>query len=240
LLKSTHKLTLKLWFTKWFIHFKKVRYVEYSSAEIEAIIKPHLPQTVPISVPRGEGKLVLLSAEVDMPKASDQLLCQLLCSFEINYLASPIYRAHLLVSLTAKPDYKQQQQAVYLAETRIVNIRLVKDEYSIIKDYKSLLTLFIPSPMLSLLTGTMKNAFNLMSSTVPVEMNDYLKLYVDGSKQRVLDYHQSQLEKRVAEMTQNESLRYNMDGNIWEEWVFINLGKEVVVEEGKLRFKLKS
>ena len=79
-----------------------------------------------------------------------------------------------------------------------------------------------------------------MSSTVPVEMNDYLKLYVDGSKQRVLDYHQSQLEKRVAEMTQSESLRYTMDENIWEEWVFINLGKEVVIEEGKLRFKLKS
>jgi hypothetical protein len=238
LFKSTHKLTLKLWFTKWFIHFKKIRYVEYSSAEIEDLIKPYLPQTLPISVPRGEGKLILLSTEVNMLKGSSLLHCKLLCSFEIYYLTNPIYRAHLLINLTAKPDYQQQRHAVFLAETRIVNIRLVKDEYSIIKDYKSLLLLFIPSQVLSLVTGTMKNAFNLMSSTVPIEMNDYLKLYIDGSKQRVLDYHQSQLEKRVSELVQSESLCYQMDENIWQEWVFINLGKNVVVEEGKLRFKL--
>jgi hypothetical protein len=237
LISAQNKIKIRLFIAKWLIRFNKLKHAEYTSDELGALVAEYLPQTFPVSVPRGKGSFTLLTADVSMPQLSSTIHVEVLSSFAVEYLANPIYRAHLTILLEAKPHYDVQGKYVGLKEVQITGIKLLHDEYSFLKDGHDILSNFVPSPMLSIFAGTMKTALSLVTGTSPSDANAYLQLYLGGSKQRVLDYHKPQLEKIVIEMAAGEEVRYQLDESNWEEQLFSQVGKEVVVEEGMLRFK---
>jgi hypothetical protein len=237
LISAQTKIKIRLFIAKWLIHFKKLQHAEYSSDQLSALVAEYLPKTFPVSVPRGQGSFTLMTADVSMPHRSSNIHVEVLSGFAVEYLANPIYRAHLVILLEAKPHYDVEAKHVTLQEVQITNIKLLNDEYSLLKDGREILKYFVSSPMLSIFTGTMKTALSLVTGTSASDANAYLQLYLGGSKQRVLDYHRPQLEKIVIEMAAGEEVRYQFDQSNWEEQLFSQFGKEVVVEEGKLRFK---
>jgi hypothetical protein len=83
----------------------------------------------------------------------------------------------------------------------------------------------------------MKTAFSIMTGTTTSEANSYLQMYLSGSKQKVLDYHKPQIEKLIVDLAAGDDMQYSLDINDFEEGLFIQYGKEVIVEEGNLRFK---
>ena len=237
MISSELKETFRLFIAKWLVRFKKIKHAEYTTDELTELIAEYLPATFPVSVPKGEGKFTLLSADVRMPRASNTLQVEVLSSFDVQYLSNPLYRAHIVILLEALPSYSNDTKQVRLKDVLISEIKLVHDEYSILNDTREIINLFVPSPVMSVLTGTMKTAFSLVTGTTAADANDYLQLYLGGSKQRVLDYHKPQLEKIVIDLAASENVHYQLDESNWEEKLFRQLGKEVVVEEGKLRFK---
>jgi hypothetical protein len=76
-----------------------------------------------------------------------------------------------------------------------------------------------------------------MTGTTASEANSYLQMYLSGSKQKILDYHKPQIENIIVELAASEDMQYSLDTNDFEENLFIQYGKEVVVEERHLRFK---
>jgi hypothetical protein len=237
MISAQSKMKLRLFVAKWLIHFKKIKHAQYSSAELSRLVAEYLPKTFAVSVPRGEGSFTLMTADVSLPQRSSNIHIEVLSSFAVDYLTNPIYRAHLVILLEAKPYYDLEAKHVALKEVKITNIKLLYDEYSLLKDSREILNNFVPAPVLSIFTGTMKTALSLVTGTSAGDANAYLQLYLGGSKQRVLDYHRPQLEKIVIEMTAGDEVRYALDPDNWEEQLFIKFGKEVVVEEGMLRFK---
>lgn len=237
LISAQTKMKIRLFIAKWLIWFKKLKHAEYTSDELGALVAEHLPKTFPVSVPRGQGSFTLMTADVSMPRRSSSIHVEVLSGFAVEYLANPIYRAHLVILLEAKPHYDVEAKHVRLKEVQITNIKLLHDEYSLLKDGRDIINNFVPSPVLSMFTDTMKSALSLVTGTSASDANAYLQLYLGGSKQRVLDYHKPQLEKIVIEMAAGEEVRYQLDDSNWEEQLFSQFGKEVVVEDGKLRFK---
>ena len=237
LISAQHKIKARLFIAKWLIRFKKLKHAQYTSDELGALVAEYLPKTFPVSVPRGQGSFTLMTADVTMPLRSRNIHVEVLSSFEVEYLANPIYRAHLVIMLEAKPHYDVEAKHVRLKEVQITNIKLLQDEYSLLKDGRHLLNNFVPSPVLSMFTDTMKTALSLVTGSSVSDANAYLQLYLGGSKQRVLNYHKPQLEQIVIEMAAGDDVSYQLDDSNWEEQLFSQFGKEVVVEEGKLRFK---
>ena len=231
------KTSFRLLIAKCLIRFKRLTHVDYSVQDISRLIEPHLPLSLPISVPKGEGRFTLLKANISMPLNSNYIQAEVLGSIEITYLANPIYRAHVVLVVQAKPHYDHTTKNVLLTDLRITDIHVLNDEYSILKDTSSLISLFVPSPVLSMVTGTMKTAFNIMTGTTTSEANSYLQMYLSGSKQKVLDYHKPQIENIIVELAASKDMQYSLDINDFEESLFIQYGKEVIVEEGHLRFK---
>lgn len=172
-----------------------------------------------------------------MPFSSNYIQAEVQGSIEVTYLGNPIYRAHLELVVQAGPQYNSMTKNVFLTDIGITDIHMLNDEYSILKDTSSLINLFVPTPVLSMVTGTMKTAFNLMTGTTTSEANSYLQMYLSGSKQKILDYHKPQIENLIIELAASEDMQYRLDSNNFEEGLFIQYGKEVVVEEGHLRFK---
>jgi hypothetical protein len=211
--------------------------VDYTVEDISQLIEPHLPISFPISVPKGDGRFTLLQAKISMPRHSNNIQAELLGSIEVTYLGNPIYRAHVFLEVQAKPQYDDITKNVMLTEIRIIDIHMLNDEYAILKDTSNLLNLFVPSPVLSMVAGTMKTAFNIMTGTTAAEANSYLQVYLSGSKQKVLDYHKPQIERIIIDLAASEDMQYSLDINDFEEGLFIQYGKKVMVEEGHLRFK---
>jgi hypothetical protein len=231
------KTSFHLLLAKCLIRFKRLKHVDYSVADISQLIEPHLPTSFPISVPKGDGRFTLSKAKITMPTHSNFIQAEVLGSIEVTYLANPIYRAHVVLVVQAKPKYDGTTKNVFLTEIQVTDIHLLNDEYSILKDTSSLINLFVPSPVLSIVTGTMKTALNIMTGTIASEANNYLQMYLSGSKQKVLDYHKPQIENIIVELAASEDMQYSLDINDFEEGLFVEYGKEVLVEEGHLRFK---
>lgn len=211
--------------------------MDYSVEEISQLIEPHLPLSFPISVPRGDGRFTLSKTKVTMPFNGNYIQGELLGGIEVTYIGNPIYRAHIILVVQAKPYYDLTTKNVLLTDIKMTDIHMLNDEYAILKDTSSLINLFVPSPVLSMVTGTMKTAFNLMTGTTAAEAQGYLQMYLSGSKQKVLDYHKPQIENIIVELAASEDMQYTLDSKDFEETLFIQYGKKVVVEEGNLRFK---
>jgi hypothetical protein len=231
------KKSFRTLLAKCLIRFKRLKHVEYSEDEISQLIEPHLPLLFPISVPRGDGRFTLSKVNISMPTDSNFIQGEVLGGIEVTYLANPIYRAHVMLVVQATPQYDQITKNVLLTDIRITDIHMLNDEYSILKDTSNLINHFVPSPVLSMVTGTMKTAFNIMTGTTASEANSYLQMYLSGSKKKVLDYHKPQIENIIVELAASEDMQYSLDINDFEEGLFIQYGKEVVVEDGHVRFK---
>ncbi|WP_299074000.1 hypothetical protein [uncultured Paraglaciecola sp.] len=231
------KTSLRLFTAKCLIRFRRLTYVDYTVAEISELIAPHLPVTLPISVPRGDGQVSLTKINISMPFDADYIQAEVLGNIHISYLANPIYRAHVVLVVQAKPEYDNQSKSVRLVDIKVTDIHMLNDEYSILKDTSNLLNLLVPSPVASIVSGTMKTAFNLMTGTTTSEATHYLEVYLSGSKQKVLDYHKPQIEKIIVDLAAAEDMQYSLDKHDFEEGLFMQYGKKVVVEQGNVRFK---
>jgi hypothetical protein len=236
LITPTQKIAIRMFIAKWLIRFDKLKPAEYSSEQLSDIVAEYLPITLPVSVPTGEGSFTVLSADVCMPQLGSIIQVDVLSSFAVEYLANPLYRAHLKIVLEAKPIYDVAAKEIRLADVVINEISLLQDEYSLLNDTRELMNVFVSSPLLSMFSDTVKTAFSIVTGTSPTDADVYLKLYLGGSKQRILDYHKPQIQTIMTELLARKKVCYRLDESIFEEQLFAKLGKEVVVEDGKLRF----
>jgi hypothetical protein len=226
-----------MFFAKCLIRFKRLTHVDYSVSDISQLIQPHLPLSLPISVPRGNGRFTLSKVNITMPFQSNHIQAEVLGGIEVTYLANPIYRAHVVLVVQAKPQYNSNTKNIFLTEIKIDDIHMLKDEYSILKDTSSLISQLVPVPLLSMMTGTMKTAFSIMTGTTASEANSYLQMYLSGSKQKVLNYHKPQMENIIVQLAASEDMQYRLNVNDFEERLFMQYGKKIIIEQGNLRFK---
>jgi hypothetical protein len=231
------RLKLRLFIARILIKIGRLTHADYSAAELKNIVDNHLPETFDIDVPRGKGELTLMQADLSMPMNQNFINVELLGSMLIGSSANPIYRAHLIVVLNAYPIYDVPSKTVKLNKLLVSDVRLINDKYAIIEDSRDLLSLFLPKPLQSLVGDTVKSAFGIMTGGGSELASNYMKLYLSGSKQRILDYHRPQIETLVADFAKKEYLQYTLNHEVFEEHLFCLHGKNVLVENGMLRFK---
>ena len=222
---------------KWMIKLGRLRHVDYTVEELNELLAPHFPSQFNLDVPVGTGKFTLLEGELSIQAMAKHIDVQLLCSLDIQAVATPLYRAHVLVNLEVVPDYDVQRKEISLKQLKLSSIRLVNDSYALLNDSRNLLDLVLPRSVQSLITGTFKSALGIVTAGSSDLASDYLHLYLSGSKQKILDYHKPQLERLIESMRQDPEFIYEMDETDWQESLFRQYGKTVVVEQGALRFK---
>lgn len=214
----------------------KLKYDRFTTAELNALIVEHFPQQFDLIVPIGNGVIRIIEGVVSMPVDSVRLHLQCLAGVEVKVMGSPIYRAHAIVQISALPRYLEQTQTLTLVDIKVDDLHLVNDEYSLLKDTQFLIDKLLPVPVTGLLGAPIKQALNVLSAGTSDQALNYLKLYVGGSKQRILEYHQPQIEKALLEAVAEFDLDYQMQATQWREHLFAKLGKTVAVEESELRF----
>lgn len=221
---------------KWLIKFRRVKSVAMTAQEINELLDESLPETFDIHVPGCKGELIIQRAVITMPPLADHFVVQLHCALHVEAMANPIYRAHVNIAGIAWPAYDHQNKRIYLNNIKVKEIKLVGDEYALLKDTKQLMALFVPGPLRTVFGATMKTTLNVLSAGTISEAQSYLAIYMSGNKQKVLDFHKPELEKVVKQINDDGDLSYDLDESIFEEKLFAELGKKVRVKDGELQF----
>ena len=222
-------------FVRLMIRLKRIKHVVYTEAELNDLLKDQFPISFDVDIPASDGKFSITGGTLRMPSNAEHFSIELKGQLNIESMGTPLYRAHLLIYLLAVPGYNKETKVVYIENVTVKSIQLVKDEYGLINDGRALLKTLVPSPVSMMMSGTLKT-MNLFSGNNLSDFTQYLKLYISGNKQRVLDYHTPDIEERVKGYAMSDDLTYVMDPNEWDQALFIELGERVVIKDGELRF----
>ncbi|WJG08190.1 DUF1439 domain-containing protein [Aliiglaciecola sp. LCG003] len=240
-MKTSWRQDLVLWLqqlsARWMIKRGKLPHVDYSIEELNELAEPHFPQSFLVDVPVGKGTFTLLNAHIDIPSRSDSVHVKILASLDIDSAGTPLYRAHLSISLLVTPQYDVTSKTVSIEQMLLDSIELINDEYALLNNSRQLLDLVLPKGVQNLISGTFKSAIGLMTAGSSDMASDYLHLYLSGSKQKILNYHQPQIIKLIEELKQDPEFVYEMDEDDWQQKLFREYGKTVVVEDRCVRFK---
>ena len=232
---QTWQEKLRKSFVRLMIRIKRIKHVVYTEAELNDLLKQQFPVDFSVDIPASQGNFSITSGILRMPSNAEHFAIELKGQLKIESMGTTLYRAHLAINLLATPGYNIDTKVVYIDDVNIKSIQLVKDEYSLINDGQNLLKTLVPSPVSMMMSGTLKT-MNLFSGNNLSDFTQYLKIYISGNKQRVLDYHTPEIEKRVKDYAMSDDLTYTMDTNEWDQDLFIELGKRVAVKDSELRF----
>ncbi|WP_100656822.1 DUF1439 domain-containing protein [Alteromonas flava] len=214
----------------------KLKYDQFTEQELNDLLAPYFPQQIPIPVPIGKATLSLLEGELSMPESTNRLQLQLLCGMEVRVLGNPIYRAHLIVVVSALPDYDCTTKTLSIDTIQVDDMALVHDEYSLLKDTTKIIDSLSPVQLSSLFSSPVKSALSVLTAGSSTTAIGYLNLYIGGSKQRILDYHKPQIEEHIVNAVTAADLNFTLDPAEWRQNLFSRKGKTVVVEGRELRF----
>lgn len=231
-----HRLFIKF-FAKLFIRLKRIKHVHYDEEELNKLLINFFPKKLNMPLVNSEGELTILNVEISMPLDQNKLHAQLFCSFVIMVVGKAIYRAHLVVTGTVVPYYIADKKEIRLKNLQISEIRLVNDDFAFIGSATELAMFYVPKPFKLLMGSTVHITLSLLKGVIPNELLSYVTLYSSGSKQKVLDFHTPEIEHLIHKEIEQNSSYYPLDESDIEEKLFADMGKEIVVENGKLVFK---
>jgi len=181
----------------------------------------------------GTGTVTVLEGNITLDSESNRIGLQCLAALNIVVATTTIYRAHVVFTVSDK-----NMSTLYLTGVATDSVTLVNDDYALIKDTQFLMSRFFPKSVSSLLGGSLKSALSLFSAGTSDVAADYLKVYLSGSKQAVLDYHIPLINNAIKQQIKQEDLSHTMRNDHWREVLFSKAGQNVRVEDDVLRFYL--
>ncbi|WP_141096240.1 DUF1439 domain-containing protein [Lacimicrobium sp. SS2-24] len=230
---------LKYWLLTLMVRWGRLRQVEMTRAELDDMLAPHLPLHFDIRVPRGVGRIKVIAAQTELG-GDDTIEVALTCEFNITVLGYPMYQAHLLILIRALPGFDKASGTIFAEHIKLVQIHLIKDSYALIKDAREIMTALLPRPLGGMfnlgIELSISSALTLLENSLYGDMGEYMKLYINGSKQRVLDYHKPQIEQQLLAYLDKHQPAYTLDKTLLDERLFAEYGQQIKAEKDHLLF----
>lgn len=144
---------LRFYLARWMIRFNKLTHDAFTIQEINDLLQPYFPYEQDITVPFGNGFLSFDEAEVALNERDNRIEVQVFSSLRVMAMGNPIYRAHLVILISAKPDYSPGSDKIRVQEVQVDDIYTVNDEYALLMDSASLIDRFMPVPITPIIKG---------------------------------------------------------------------------------------
>jgi hypothetical protein len=216
----------------------KLTHDDFTVEELNALIQPALPTTVDLDIPIGTATVTVESGTISLREETNSIFFQAFTSMQVAVANSVIYRAHVVVTLSATPTYNVDDKCVSLTHTAVESIQLVNDDYALIKDTRFLLSKLVPGRLDSIIGQSLKTALSLVTAGTSDTAANYLSLYLSGSTHAILNYHKPQITQAILREIDKLPLFHTMRDDVWREALFARYGKQVGVAENRLRFYL--
>lgn len=228
----------QLWVATLLIKLGKLTRDTFTSDELTELANQFYPHDLILPTPVGDGHVTLQRGHVYLNDNANRVCLQSLASIAISGLGTTLYRAHLVVIVSASPYYDPATATLHFQDLAVDDIRLINDDYALLQDTRYLINKRLPgSGLANLVAGSVKNMLSLVSVGTSDQALSYLQLYLAGSKQSILDYHRPQIRKELLGMAETLPLHHQMRSDVWREALFARYGKTVVVNSQRLEFR---
>lgn len=230
---------VRRWVTRLFVRSGWIKSSPMELAEINRMINGWLPQCYKIDIPGGQGDLQLLNLELTSVEKNDggeQLKAIIWGNFEVKVNRAVIFSTALKLDLRADPDYSIQTKSIGICNLTLIRLSLVAGQNSFIKDVSNLANGILPTPLKGLFNVALASTTAILGDQLVNDMTKYLSIYSSGNQQRVIDYHQKDIENKLIELSQDQDIRYQLDESEFEEKIFADYGKKVAIKNGQLLF----
>ena len=228
----------KVYLAQWLVKWGKLTHDDFTKSELHDLVKGSFPYSFTFDIPMGTGTVTVLEGNITLDSESNRIGLQCLAALNIVVATTTIYRAHVVFTVSASPYYDKNMSTLYLTGVATDSVTLVNDDYALIKDTQFLMSRLFPKSVNSLLGGSLKSALSMFSAGTSDLAADYLKVYLSGSKQAVLDYHIPHINNAIKKQIKQEDLSHTMRHDHWREVLFSKAGQNVRVEDDVLRFYL--
>ncbi len=230
----------KIWVCGMLIKIGRLTHDDFSRDELNALIQPHFPRLFHIDVPAGAGSVHVTEARVQFNAQQQRLALECFAELELNVLDAKIYRAHVILVVSAVPVYVPAEGIVRLTNVDVDVIQLVNDNFSFIKDTQDLISQILPGLTLgkslsNLLTQPLISVASVATTGRSDKIVNYLQLFLSADKQKILDHHKPDITRRLLSLLDEDTLYYKLSEG-WRELTFLRWGKQVSVEKDSLRF----
>lgn len=214
--------------------------------EVSRMINDWLPADFDIPVAASREPLAAVNLElvnldlttvnIDGDSTHERLVAIIYCHFEVKMNHAVIFRTNLELELHADPNYCLNSKSIGICNAKLSKVTLVDGKDSFIKDVSTLANGILPSPLKGLFNVAMASTSAILGDEIVSGMTKYLSLYNFGNQQRIVDYHQKDIEDKIIELTQDADFRYQLNMVEFEEKLFSDYGKKIILREGKLVF----
>lgn len=230
----------KIWMCGLLINLGRLTHDDFTADELNEFIQPHFPRQFPIDVPAGQGTLNASRARLQFSPSQQRLALECFCELEVNVLDARLYRAHVIIVLSAQPEYRSESGKLRLHDLSVDVIQLVNDSHSFVRDTSDLIFELLPGLTLgksltNLLTQPLISAASIATTGRSDKLVNYLQLYLSADKQKILDHHKPEIARRLLTQIDENELFYVL-GDTWREKTFLRWGRHVTVESHALRF----
>jgi len=231
------KVKTQIFIERQLIKYGYIKNVYFTSDELSTLFDTHLPKQFSIEVPGGTGQLEVINATLSMPNDAHCFHVLLKCQIAIEVLGSRVYSANIDADMRAKPDYCVETKVVHLNEIQLKALQFIDEEFSSIEKAQQSAQALIPDIFRDIIKTTLDTAVDIFSTLADTDIKSDIKLYMNGNRQDVLDFHQKDIEENLVHLMNEQGLQYPMDNSDTKGRLFTEHGKEILVENGLLWFK---
>ena len=232
---------LKEFFIRLLVKHGQVKSAPVEISEIESMVNDWLPEDFDIEISGGNAELKIISLNLSSKISKgnskiEKLNIILFCNFKVKMNGSTIFNTHLNLKVIAEPDYSIKLKSIGVKNAELVNVDLINDKDSFIKDVSNLANGLLPSPLKGLFNVALASSKIILGEDVVSGMTRYLSIYNSGNQQKIVDYHRTDIENKIAEISLDPEMRYELDETDFQEKLFFDFGKSISLQKGVLQF----
>ena len=220
------------------VKMKRLQYEDFNQQELNEYLVDYFPYALDVPVPVGNAVLTIVQGDVCLNTETHRIELHLQNDFNVEVLANPIYRTHVNAKLSAEINYDDTVKTLFFNKIRLDSLQWINDDYTLISDTRQLLNSITPASLFGGIANPLKNIINTVTGGFSDSALNYLRSFTNANKQHLLDEHKATIEKAILAEINKQPLYYQMQDNIWREYLFRQRGTHVSIADQRLRFWL--
>lgn len=218
------------------LKFKKELHIPLDLSYLNQYIATQFPLKQRFRPSIGSGELTVKHANLEI--SNNTLYLNADCQFDITALNQTIYHAKIKLIISGELQFYKKIDCIGLVNPRIEQLKLVDDDYVITQQSINLIHQILPGNSgkhAFTLLGGIQQTINMLSGQTLDEAKNYFSMYLNGNKQKILEFHKQDIENSIQSLSKDPCHYYHLNPHDFEEELFIRFGSKIKVHKNNLQ-----
>lgn len=225
---------IQQWFIPKLIQLKFIKKVTFTLAELTDDIQDYLPFDIKFSVPNGHGFVIISSVRL-AEYQNGLLVANLKGTLDIRCMGEHLYNSTIQIEIFGKPIFLKEESVIRATNIEIGQINLADDNLVVAQNAKKIIGRLGNNIVGQMYNLTMGSALSFIGNVT--DMKGYVANFINKKSHKILELHRNEIERNLIDSLSNGDLEYTLEDTIPDEKLFIQYGKDIIVENEGLTFR---